>query len=89
MNEQNELAMTFYSVLPNGIITIGFSDSLALQYTDETSLDQDCLAYDGEVVEHLRKYIVCYCASVNEQSLLGKKLVFNLLEPDGNIVKII
>ena len=35
------------------------------------------------------KYIVCYCSHFGGQSLAGKKMIFDLTEPNGNIVRIV
>jgi len=89
MDEYFELGLASYDVLDNGMIIVSFSDNLALTYINELSLDQDCVQYDAEVIENLRKYIVCYCAHFGGASLVGKKMVFDLAEPNGNIVRIV
>lgn len=89
MNEYFELGLQSYTVLDNGRISVVFTDNLAFEYVNEFVLDQDCAQYDTEVIENLRKYIVCYCADFGGQSLVGKKLVFDLSEPNGNIVRIV
>jgi|PlaIllAssembly_1097288.scaffolds.fasta_scaffold783038_2 hypothetical protein len=89
MNEQIELGLQSYNVLPDGLVVVVFTDSLAFTYVNETVLDQDCIQYNSEVIENLRKYITCYCANVSDQSLVGKKMVFDLADPNGNIVRIV
>jgi len=89
MNEYFELGLASYDILPDGMIVVSFSDNLALTYVNELSLDQDCTNYDAEVIENLRRYIVCYCAHFGGASLVGKKMVFDLAEPNGNIVRIV
>lgn len=89
MNEYFELGLQSYIVLQDGQISVVFSDNLGFQYVNETTLDQDCAQYDAEVIDNLRKYIVCYCAVFGGQSLVGKKMVFDLAEPNGNIVRIL
>lgn len=89
MDEYFELGLVSYDVLPNGEIIVVFSDGITFMYTNELSLDQNCTDYDAEVVENLRKYIVCYCAHFGGDLLEGKKLVFDLDEPNGNIVRIV
>ena len=89
MNEYFELALQTYTVLPDGGIVIVFDDNVSFFYTSELTLDQDCSQYDNEVIENLRKYITCYCAHFGGQSLIGKKMVFDLSEPNGNIVRIV
>jgi len=89
MNEYFELGLTSYDVLDNGQIIVVFSDNVAFQFIDEQILDQDCVQYDSEVIENLRKYIVCYCAHFGGASIQGKTFVFDLAEPNGNIVRIV
>jgi hypothetical protein len=89
MNEYFELGLASYDVLDNGMIVVSFSDNVAFTYVNELSLDQDCVSYDNEVIENLRKYIVCYCAHFGGASLAGKKMIFDLSEPNGNIVRIV
>jgi hypothetical protein len=89
MNELHEMGLTSYDTLSNGMIVVSFDDNISLTYANELSLNQDCTQYDSEVIENLRKYIVCYCANVDALAILGKKFVFDLEEPNGNIVKII
>jgi hypothetical protein len=89
MNEYYELGLTSYDVLPDGQIIVVFSDSLAFQYVSEQTLNQDCIQYDADVIENLRKYIVCYCAHFGGTSIQGKTFVFDLAEPSGNIVRIV
>ena len=55
----------------------------------EITLKQDCAMYNSQVIENLRKYIACYCAHFGGQSLVGKKLIFDLAEPNGNILRIV
>ena len=88
MNEYFELGLSSYDVLDNGTIVVIFDDNVAFTYVSETTLDQDCISYDAEVIENLRKYIVCYCAHFGA-SLVGKKMIFDLSEPNGNIVRIV
>jgi hypothetical protein len=89
MNEYYELGLTSYNVLDNGRISVIFSDGLALEYVSEETLDQDCALYDTEIIENLRKYIVCYCAHFGGALIEGKTFVFDLAEPNGNIVRIV
>ena len=89
MDEYFELGLVSYNVFPDGRISVQFSDNVAFEYVNELSLDQDCATYDAEVIENLRKYIVCYCAHFGGDFLEGKKLVFDLAEPNGNIVRIV
>lgn len=89
MNEYFELGLVSYDVFPDGRISVQFTDNLALEYVNETSLDQDCTTYDAEVIENLRKYIVCYCSHFGGDNIEGKKFVFDLSEPNGNIVRIV
>ena len=89
MNEYFELGLVDYNVLDNGRVVVVFDDNLALEYITEQSLEQDCNNYDSEVIENLRKYIVCYCAHFGGANLIGKKLVYDLSEPNGNIVRIV
>lgn len=89
MNEYFELGLQSYTVLPDGRISIVFDDNLGFEYINETSLDQDCESYDNEVIENLRKYIVCYCAHFGGSNVVGKKFIFDLAQPDGNIVRIV
>lgn len=89
MDEYFELGLQSYDVLPNGTIIITFDDNVAFTYLSELTLDQDCISYDAEVIENLRKYIVCYCAHFGGSSLVGKKIIFDLAEPNGNIVRIV
>lgn len=89
MNEQVELGLESYNVLPDGYIAIIFTDNAVFTYVNEAVLDQDCTQYNSEVIENLRKYIACYCASVSDQALVGKKMVFDLADPNGNIVRIV
>ena len=89
MNEYYELGLYSYDVLPSGEIVVAFSDNLAFTYINEQMLDFACIDYDNEVIENLRKYIVCYCAHFGGANLAGKKLVFDLAEPNGNIVRIV
>ena len=88
-NEYFELGLASYDVLDNGMIVVSFSDNVAFTFVNELSLDQDCTNYDAEVIENLRKYIVCYCAHFGGSFLAGKKMVFDLDEPNGNIVRIV
>ena len=69
MDEYFELGLVSYDVLPNGRVSVQFTDNIALEYVNEASLDQDCLSYDAEVIENLRKYIVCYCAHFGGDSI--------------------
>lgn len=89
MNEYFELGLQSYTVLDNERIVVCFTDNLAFEYVNSVVLDQDCTQYDTEVIENLRKYIVCYCAHFGGQSLVGKQMIFNLSEPNGNIVRIV
>lgn len=89
MNEYFELGLQSYTVLDNGRIVVVFTDNLAFEYVSKTTLDQDCVQYDAEVIDNLRKYIVCYCAHFGGQSLVGKQMIFDLAEPNGNIVRIV
>ena len=89
MNEYFELGLVSYDVFQDGRVSVQFTDNIALEYVNETSLDQDCLSYDAEVIENLRKYIVCYCAHFGGDNIEGKKFVFDLAEPNGNIVRIV
>lgn len=89
MNEYFELGLQSYTVLDNGRIVVVFTDNLAFEYVSETTLDQDCVQYDAEVIDNLRKYIVCYCAHFGGQALVGKQMIFDLAEPNGNIVRIV
>jgi hypothetical protein len=89
MNEQVELGLQSYDVLPEGQIVVVFTDTTSLIYVNETVLEQDSVQYDSEVIDNLRKYIVSYCANVDNQLLVGKKMVFDLAEPNGNIVRIV
>jgi CheY-specific phosphatase CheX len=89
MNEYHELGLVSYDVLPDGKIVISFTDNLAFEFASEQTLDQDCSQYDAEVVENLRKYIVCYCANFGGEAIEGKTFVFDLAEPNGNIVRIV
>jgi hypothetical protein len=89
MDEYFELGLVSYDILDDGMIIISFDDNLAMTYVNELSLDQDCTTYDAEVIENLRRYIVCYCAHFGGASLVGKKMVFDLDEPNGNIVRIV
>jgi len=89
MDEYFELGLVSYDVLENGMIVIAFDDNVAFQYMSETTLDQDCIMYDAEVIDNLRKYFVCYCAHFGGQALVGKKMIFDLANVDGNIVRIV
>lgn len=89
MNEYFELGLESYNVSSNGMIIISFSDNIGFPYMSEITLKQDCAMYDSQVIENLRKYIVCYCAHFGEQSLIGKKMIFDLAEPNGNILRIV
>jgi len=89
MDEYFEIGLASYDVLPDGMIVIAFDDNVAFQYVSETTLDQDCSMYDTEVIDNLRKYIVCYCAHFGGQALVGKKMIFDLANVDGNIVRIV
>lgn len=89
MNDRHELSLISYDVLPSGAILVTFNDLLTFTYVNNLALEQDCVSYDAEVIENLRKYIVCYCASIGSQNLIGKKMVFDLAEPNGNVVRII
>ena len=89
MDEYFELGLVSYDVLQDGRISVVFTDNVGLEYVNELALDQDCTTYDNEVVENLRKYIVCYCAHFGGDILEGKKLVYDLSEPNGNIVRIV
>ena len=89
MNEYCELGLTSYNVLVDGRILVIFSDGLGLEYVSEQTLNQDCVLYDAEFIENLRKYIVCYCAHFGGTSIEGKTFVFDLAEPNGNIVRIV
>ena len=89
MEEYFELGLVSYDVLPDGKIVVCFDDNISFKYTNETSLDQSCIEYDAEVIENLRKYIVCYCAHFGGDGIQGKKFIFNLAEPNGNIVRIV
>lgn len=89
MDEYFELGLQSYTVLDNERISVIFTDNLGFEYVNELVLNQDCAQYDTEVIENLRKYIVCYCAHFGGQSLVGKNLVFDLSEPNGNIVRIV
>lgn len=89
MNEYYELGLQSYDVLPDGKIVVCFDDNLSFLYSNELSLDQSCIEYDAEVIENLRKYIVCYCAHFGGANIVGKKFIFDLAEPNGNIVRIV
>lgn len=89
MDEYFELGLVSYDVLQDGRISVVFTDNVGLEYINELALDQDCANYDVEVIENLRKYIVCYCAHFGGANLSGKKMVFDLAEPNGNIVRIV
>jgi hypothetical protein len=89
MNEYFELGLVSYNVMPDERVSVVFSDNVGLEYVNNISLEQDCVQYDNEVVENLRKYIVCYCAHFGGNILEGKKLVYDLSEPNGNIVRIV
>ena len=89
MNEYFELGLESYNVFPDGMITISFSDNIGFPYMSEITLKQDCAMYNSQVIENLRKYIACYCAHFGGQSLVGKKLIFDLAEPNGNILRIV
>lgn len=89
MNEYFELGLQSYTVLSDGRISIVFDDNLGFEYINEIALDQDCESYDSEVIENLRKYIVCYCAHFGGSNVVGKKFIFDLAQPDGNIVRIV
>jgi hypothetical protein len=83
------LGLVSYNVMPDGRVSVVFSDNVGLEYVSNISLEQDCANYDNEVIENLRKYIVCYCAHFGGNILEGKKLVYDLSEPNGNIVRIV
>lgn len=89
MEQYFELGLTSYDVISSGEIIVVFSDGLSFMYANEGMLDFACTDYDAEVIENLRKYIVCYCANYGGDLLEGKKLVFDLAEPNGNIVRIV
>lgn len=89
MNEYYELGLASYDVLSDGQIIVTFSDNLAFQFVNELTLDQDCVRYDADVIENLRKYIVCYCAHFGGSAIQGKTFIFDLAEPNGNIVRIV
>ena len=89
MNEYFQLGLVSYDVFSDGRISVVFSDNVGLEYVNELALDQDCTSYDGEVIENLRKYIVCYCAHFGGTNLIGKQMIFDLAEPNGNIVRIV
>ena len=89
MNEFFEFCLKSYQDFPTGDIVIVFSDNLCFHYSDKISLDEDCIIYDTNVEHNLRKYIVCYCAQFGGSLLEGKKLVFDLTEPNGNILRIV
>jgi hypothetical protein len=89
MNKYFELGLESYSVFPDGMIIISFSDSEGFGYISEIELDQDCKKYESEIINNLRKYIVYYCAHFGGQSLIGKKMIFDLAEPNGNIFRIV
>ena len=89
MDEYFELGLVSYDVISSGEIIVVFSDGISFMYANEGMLDFACTDYDAEVIENLRKYIVCYCAHFGGDLLEGKKLVFDLDEPNGNIVRIV
>ena len=89
MDEYFELGLQSYNVFPDGRVSVVFTDNIGLEYINELALDQDCTTYDNEVIENLRKYIVCYCAHFGGDGIEGKKFVFDLAEPNGNIVRIV
>lgn len=89
MSEYVEVGLDSYAVTADGQVVIVFSDYTSFVYGSEQVLNQDCLQYDTDIVENLRKYIACYCAQVDTTFLQGKKLVYNLAEPNGNIIRIV
>ncbi len=89
MNHRYELGLASYDILPNGVIVVAFDDNLTFTFTNETSLDQECTNYDAQVIEQLRQYITCYCATFGGNNIEGKKFIFDLEEPNGNIVRIV
>jgi hypothetical protein len=88
MDEYFEIGLAAYDILENDMRIVSYSDNLAFQFMNAISMDQDCATYDAEVLDNLRKYIVCYCNHFGS-SMVGKKLVFDLAEPNGNIVRIV
>jgi hypothetical protein len=89
MDEYFELGLVSYNVMPDGRVSVVFSDNVGLEYVNNISLEQDCISYENEVIENLRKYIVCYCAHFGGNIFEGKKLIYDLSEPFGNIVRIV
>jgi hypothetical protein len=88
MDEYFEIGLYSFDVATNGTIVVTFSDFAAYQYPNQLTMDQDCATYDAEVMDNLRKYIVCYCNHFGS-AMVGKKMIFDLAEPNGNIVRIV
>lgn len=86
MNEYFELGLKSYQEFPTGDVVIVFSDNLCFHYSDKQLLSSNC---DSEIVNYLRKCIISYCLNLGESVLEDKKLVFDLNEPNGNILRII
>lgn len=83
-----QVTLTAKSVNEDGTIQVTFDDGTGYLYGDEASLEQDSEIRNADFPSDLKSYLICLLVNQGDTTI-GKTLLCDLNDVDGNIVKVI